>query len=65
MDKKKPKTGQKRQFIGMHFTCCNVYTRLYINKAKTAFVGWCPKCTRKAEVKISPTGSNTRMFQAD
>jgi len=54
-----------RPFIGMHFKCCNVYTRLYLNRKKTAFVGWCPKCSRKVEVKISPDGTDKRFFVAD
>lgn len=55
----------KRPFLGMHFTCCNVYTRLYLNKAQTAFVGWCPKCTKKAEVRVAKDGSKSRFFTAD
>ncbi|MDX9856746.1 MAG: hypothetical protein RBT76_03040 [candidate division Zixibacteria bacterium] len=55
-----------RPFIGMHFKCCNVYTRLYLNKAGTAFVGYCPRCGRKkAEVKVSPAGSTSRFFGAE
>ncbi|UCD64961.1 MAG: hypothetical protein JSW34_05900 [Candidatus Zixiibacteriota bacterium] len=58
------KTG-KRPFIGMHFKCCHVYTRIYLNRKRTAFVGWCPKCTRKAVVRISPDGTEDRFFTAD
>jgi hypothetical protein len=54
-----------RPFIGIHFRCCNVYSRIYLNASGTAFVGWCPRCARKAEVKVSPTGSDTRFFEAD
>lgn len=56
---------QKRPFIGMHFKCCNVYSRIYLNREATAFVGWCPKCAAKAEVKVSPTGSKNRFFEAN
>ena len=55
----------KRPFIGIHFKCCNVYSRIYINKKQTAFVGWCPKCTKKVEVKISPDGADTSFFEAE
>jgi len=58
-------TGKKRPFIGIHFKCCNVYNRIYLNKAGTAFVGWCPKCAAKAEIRVSPTGSKSRFFLAD
>jgi hypothetical protein len=55
---------EKRPFLGVHFDCCSVYSRIYLNKKETAFVGWCPKCAKKVEVKISPTGSKTRFFSA-
>ena len=55
---------KKREFIGILFKCCNVYSRIYINKNKTAFSGYCPKCGKKAEVKISPMGSKSRFFES-
>ncbi len=55
---------KKKPFIGMHFKCCNVYARIYINRTETAFVGWCPKCTRKVEVRISPDGTDDKFFTA-
>jgi hypothetical protein len=57
------KETDRREFIGVTFTCCNVYTRIYLNKKKTAFIGWCPKCGASMEVLISPTGSKSRFFQ--
>jgi len=59
------KVKNKRPFIGMHFKCCNVYSRIYLNRAGTAFVGWCPKCAVKAEVTVSPSGTKARFFSAD
>lgn len=53
----------KREFIGVTFSCCNIYSRIYLNKTKDAFVGWCPKCTAKMEVFISPVGSDARFFK--
>ncbi len=54
-----------RPFIGMHFRCCKVYARIYLNAAGTAFVGWCPRCAKKAEVKVAAHGSPTRFFSAE
>jgi len=51
------------EFIGVTFTCCNIYTRIYLNKKRTAFVGWCPKCAAKMEVFLSPAGSKARFFK--
>jgi hypothetical protein len=54
-----------RPFVGIFFTCCKVYSRIYLNKQKTAFVGWCPRCAAKVEMKVSPAGSTSRFFVAD
>ncbi len=60
-DQKRP----KRPFLGMYFKCCRVYSRLYLNKEQTAFVGWCPKCAAKAEIKVAPHGSSDKFFIAE
>jgi hypothetical protein len=65
MNTSEKQSGQKRPFIGIHFQCCRVYSRIYLNAAGTAFVGWCPKCAKKAEIFVSTTGSSSRFFTAD
>ncbi len=57
--------SHKRPFLGMYFKCCRVYTRIYLNKAGTAFVGWCPKCAAKAEVKVAKGGSKGRFYYSE
>ncbi len=51
--------------LGMYFKCCHVYSRIYLNASGKAFVGWCPKCAKKVEVKVSPTGSKDTFFTAE
>ena len=58
------KRREPRKFLGVHFECCGVYQRIYLNKAKTAFVGWCPRCARRVEITVSPTGTTDRFFSA-
>jgi len=65
-DRKWLATGVKRNrpFISVHFECCDVYTRIYRDRDKNAYVGWCPRCARKAVVKVAPDGVNCRFFKA-
>jgi hypothetical protein len=58
-------TSGKRPFIGIVFKCCRIYSRIYLNKKGDAFVGWCPKCSAKMEVLVSPVGSSSKFFFAE
>jgi hypothetical protein len=54
-----------RPFIGMLFKCCNAYARIYLNKQGTAYVGFCPKCTKRVTIKAAPGGSSSRFWSAE
>jgi hypothetical protein len=55
-----------REYIGIHFACCNVYGRIYKNKEGTMYKGMCPRCMKRVQAKVGQNGSGTdqRIFQA-
>lgn len=54
-----------RRFVGVHFICCDIYSRVYINRYQTAYEGNCPKCAKRVQLKIGPGGTDARFFTAD
>lgn len=61
-----PRTPDKqpRPYLGIHFKCCNVYARIYLNKKGDMFFGHCPKCAAPIRVKAAPGGSKSRFWSA-
>jgi len=56
--------AEKRKFLGVHYKCCNVYARAYINRQRTAYQGACPRCGKRVNVQIGHGGTDTRFFSA-
>jgi hypothetical protein len=56
--------AQRRRYVGIHFACCDQYARVYVNREETAYVGHCPRCTRRVTIKIGPGGTSERFFTA-
>jgi len=55
---------KNRRFLGVHYKCCNVYARAYVNKKKTAYTGACPQCGKRVNIKIGHGGTDNRFFDA-
>jgi hypothetical protein len=53
-----------RRFVGVHFVCCDVYTRVYVNRDETAYEGKCPRCAKRVTLRIGPGGTDARFFAA-
>jgi hypothetical protein len=55
---------RKRQFLGIHFECCNTYCRIYKTADGTAYAGSCPRCGMPVRVPIGKGGTSQRFFRA-
>ena len=53
-----------RRFVGIQFACCDVYTRVYVNRDETAYEGNCPRCLKPLRIRIGPGGTDHRFFTA-
>ena len=56
--------ASSRSYLGVHFACCGVYARVYVNQDRTAYQGHCPRCGKPLQIKIGPGGTESRFFTA-
>lgn len=57
-------TESRRCWIGIHFECCGVYTRVYRDPAAPEYEGRCPRCGCRVTLRVGPDGVNSRIFRA-
>jgi hypothetical protein len=58
------RSAGSRRYVGVHFVCCDVYSRVYINRDETAYEGNCPKCAKRVRLRIGPGGTDSWFFTA-
>jgi hypothetical protein len=63
-ERSRRRTDRERRFVGIRFACCDVYTRIYINRQSTAYQGNCPRCSKPITIKVGPGGTDSRFFTA-
>lgn len=54
-----------RRWLGVWFTCCNVYGRIPRNAEGTMYVGFCPRCGARVQALIGEGGTSRRFFRTE
>ncbi len=62
-DQAAPESGG-RPWIGIHFECCGVYTRVYRHPDSRRYLARCPSCGRSITIRVAPDGMQGRFFRA-
>jgi hypothetical protein len=59
-----PDGRRGRKFVGVHFACCDVYSRIYLAPDRAAYQGNCPRCAKPVLIRVGPGGTDSRFFTA-
>lgn len=54
---------ERRPFLSVLFTCCNVYLRVYRSADGSGYRGQCPRCGRIVTFAVAPGGTDERFFR--
>lgn len=57
--------ANQRPFISVHFTCCNIYLRIYRDADGKAYRGHCPRCARPVNFAVGQGGTDARFFRVE
>jgi len=52
-----------RPWIGVHFTCSNMYIRVPKNRDKSGYTARCPRCGKCMRFRVGSAGTAERFFQ--
>lgn len=52
------------RYLGILFSCCQVYARIAPDRQGRAYRGHCPRCGRPITIGIGPGGTSQRFFTA-
>jgi hypothetical protein len=58
-----PRAAQGRPWLGVHFLCANIYTRVYRNCVGSAYVANCPRCGKSVRFRVGAGGTQSRFFE--
>jgi len=51
-----------RPSLSVHWKCCNVYARVYLNREETYFAGNCPRCAKPMRIRAVKGGGSKARF---
>ncbi|HOQ89903.1 MAG TPA: hypothetical protein PLO53_10600 [Candidatus Hydrogenedentes bacterium] len=54
-----------RPWLGIYFSCCRVYARIFLNPNRDTFTAHCPRCARPLRIRITPDGCTDRFWIAE
>ena len=62
-----PATDQPtpRPYLSVHFTCCNIYLRIYRTPDNKSYKGHCPRCNKQVTFTVAATGTSSRIFRVE
>ena len=55
--------GGGKRFLGVHFVCCDIYSRIYLNRDQSAYIGHCPRCAKRVQFTVGAGGTESRFFK--
>ncbi len=58
------RTSDGRPFLGVHFACCDLYSRVYLDRNEKQYLGNCPRCGKQVRFQVGSGGTDVRFFTA-